>query len=114
MLVYVIKLIYYWNFYLLGTKNVVELCIKNNIKRLIFTSCASVNFVPYMGHSSFAITINQTESKAITPVHDPQKSASDYDKGFLIPGYSSSKLRAEKIVLNSSGATLSNGIGWFY
>ena len=86
------------------------MCLKHNIQRLIYTSCASVNFVPYMG-STFSIVINQTESKASTPVYDTQQSSIEYDKGFFIPGYSSSKLRAEKIVLSSSGANLSNGIG---
>lgn len=91
-----------------GTRSVVDMCIKHNVRRLIYTSCASVCFVPFKGYSTFSIVINQTESKAFTPVHDTNKSPIEYDKGFLIPGYSSSKLRAEKIVLNSYGATLTN------
>lgn len=55
-----------------------------------------------MGRATFALVINQTESKAKTP---------STDSGFLIPGYSSSKLRAEKIVLAAYGATLGNRVG---
>ncbi len=58
-----------------------------------------------MGRATFALVINQTESKAKTP---------STDSGFLIPGYSSSKLRAEKIVLDAYGATLGNRVGMGY
>lgn len=84
-----------------------ELCVEHNIKRLIYTSCASVCMVPFKGHSTFTLVINQTESKAPTPKYDAQN-PSDFDKHFLIPGYSASKLRAETIVLNSNGTLLSN------
>ncbi|KNC23310.1 hypothetical protein FF38_10731, partial [Lucilia cuprina] len=90
-----------------GTRAVVELCVEHNIKRLIYTSCASVCMVPFKGHSTFTLVINQTESKAPTPKYDAQN-PSDFDKNFLIPGYSASKLRAETIVLNSNGAMLKN------
>lgn len=63
--------------------------------------------VPFKGHSTFALVINQTESKAPTPKFDAQN-PNDFDRHFLIPGYSSSKLRAETIVLNSNGTLLSN------
>lgn len=63
--------------------------------------------VPFKGHSTFTLVINQTESKAPTPKYDAQN-PTDFDKNFLIPGYSSSKLRAETIILNSNGAMLSN------
>ncbi|XP_055845933.1 3 beta-hydroxysteroid dehydrogenase/Delta 5--_4-isomerase type 3 isoform X2 [Episyrphus balteatus] len=94
-----------------GTRSVIDMCIKHNVIRLVYTSCASVCLIPFKGYSTFSIIINQTESKALTPVHDLNKSPIEFDKGFLIPGYSASKLRAEKIVLNSSGATLSNQAG---
>lgn len=55
-----------------------------------------------MGRATFALVINQTESKAKTP---------SVDNGFLVPGYPSSKLRAEKIVLAAYGATLGNRVG---
>lgn len=58
--------------------------------------------MPYMGRATFALVINQTESKAKTPVTN---------NSFLIPGYPSSKLRAEKIVLAAYGATLGNRVG---
>lgn len=57
-----------------------------------------------MGRATFSLIINQTESKAKTPT---------VDNGFLIPGYPSSKLRAEKIVLGAYGATLANGVGMY-
>lgn len=87
-----------------GTKVVINLCIKYNIPRLVYTSTSAVTLMPYMGRATFSVIINQTESKAKTP---------STDNGFLIPGYPSSKLRAEKIVLNSYGATLANGVGMF-
>ncbi|XP_011201974.2 3 beta-hydroxysteroid dehydrogenase/Delta 5--_4-isomerase type 3 [Bactrocera dorsalis] len=90
-----------------GTSTVVDLCVQHNVRRLIYTSCASVCLVPFKGYSTFTIVINQTESKANTPTFNAQEPA-DFDKSFLIPGYSSSKLRAESIVLNSNGALLSN------
>lgn len=55
-----------------------------------------------MGRATFSLIINQTESKAKTPLGD---------NAFLIPGYPSSKLRAETIVLGAHGATLANGRG---
>ncbi|XP_054732990.1 3 beta-hydroxysteroid dehydrogenase/Delta 5--_4-isomerase type 3 isoform X1 [Anastrepha obliqua] len=90
-----------------GTSVVVDLCVKYNVKRLIYTSCASVCLVPFKGYSTFTIVINQTESKANTPTFNAQD-PKDFDKSFLIPGYSSSKMRAETIVLNSNGTLLSN------
>lgn len=97
----------FYFFYLTGTRSVIELCVEHNVKRLIYTSCASVCMVPFKGHSTFALVINQTESKAPTPKYDAQN-PEDFDKKFLIPGYSSSKLRAETIVLNSNGTLLKN------
>lgn len=85
-----------------GTKLIVNLCIRHNIPRLVYTSSASVTLSPYMGRATFSLVINQTESKAKTP-HS--------DNAFLIPGYPSSKLRAETIVLGAHGATLANGRG---
>lgn len=95
-----------------GTSAVVDLCVQHNVKRLIYTSCASVCLVPFKGYSTFTIVINQTESKANTPIFNAQDAA-DFDKSFLIPGYSSSKLRAETIILNSNGALLNNQKGRF-
>lgn len=67
--------------------------------------------VPFKGHSTFAMVINQTESKATTPKYDAQN-PNNFDGRFLITGYSSSKLRAETIVLNSNGALLYNQKGY--
>lgn len=88
-----------------------DLCTQKNIKHLIYTSCASVCMVPFKGHSTFMLVINQTESKAITPTFDTQNPGS-FEKQFLIRGYSASKLRAETIVLNSNGAELYNRKGY--
>ncbi|XP_017481113.1 PREDICTED: 3 beta-hydroxysteroid dehydrogenase/Delta 5--_4-isomerase type 2 [Rhagoletis zephyria] len=90
-----------------GTSAIVDLCVQHNVKRLVYTSCASVCLVPFKGYSTFTIVINQTESKALTPTFNAQDTT-DFDKSFLIPGYTSSKLRGETIVLNSNGALLSN------
>lgn len=85
-----------------GTKNVVNLCIKYNVPRLIYTSCASVTLRPYLGQAPFAVVVNQTESK-IQP--------SLTGKSLIIAGYSQTKLRAEMIVLGAHGTNLSNGTG---
>lgn len=84
----------------MGTRNVIDLCSKYNVRNLIYTSSALVTLVPYMGKGTFSIILNQTESKAKTPSTDSQ---------FLIPGFPASKLRAEKMVLSSYGLKLSNG-----
>lgn len=89
------------SFYL-GTKNIVNLCIKYNVPRLIYTSSASVTLTPYLGKAPFAVVVNQTESKI-------KAAASDSD--LIIPGYSVTKLRAERIVLGAHGTNLSNGTG---
>lgn len=90
------------------------MCVKHNVDRLIYTSCASVAFTPFKGHSTFSVVINQTESSVSSPVHDPNRPLNDFDKSFLIPGYSSSKLRAENIVLNSNETLLENRTGNVY
>ncbi|XP_075160755.1 3 beta-hydroxysteroid dehydrogenase/Delta 5--_4-isomerase type 1 [Haematobia irritans] len=92
-----------------GTQSVVDLCIKLNIKYLIFTSCGSVCFVPFKGtHTS--VIINQSESKAPTPVYNGENHI-DFDRQFIFRGYSSSKLRAENIVLAAHGKPLKDGSG---
>lgn len=52
--------------------------------------------------STMAVIVNQTEAKAKTPTVDSE---------FLIPGYPSSKLRAEKLVEAADGAMLQNARG---
>ncbi|XP_062129759.1 3 beta-hydroxysteroid dehydrogenase/Delta 5--_4-isomerase [Drosophila sulfurigaster albostrigata] len=94
-----------------GTRAVVDLCIQNNVKRLVYSSCTSVNFVPFKGRSTFSAVINSTESKTDTPTLDSSK-LWEQDKEFLIAGYASSKLRAENIVLNSNGAPLLNQLDY--
>ena len=87
------------------------MCVKHNVQRLIYTSCASVAFTHFKGHSTFSVVINQTETSASTPVHDPNRPLNDFDKSFLIPGYSSSKLRAENMVLNTNETLIENRKG---
>ncbi|EDV96693.1 3 beta-hydroxysteroid dehydrogenase/Delta 5--_4-isomerase type 1 [Drosophila grimshawi] len=94
-----------------GTRAVVDLCIQNNVKRLVYSSCTSVCFVPFKGRSTFAAIINSTESKTDTPKLDSSK-LWEQDNEFLIAGYASSKLRAENIVLNSNGAPLQNQLDY--
>lgn len=88
--------------YFAGTKNIINLCIKYNVSRLIYTSSASVTLTPYLGKAPFAVVINQTESK-IKPATS--------DSSLIIPGYSVTKLRAERIVLGAHETNLANGSG---
>lgn len=88
---------------LTGTQCIIDLCRRHSVGRLVFTSTAAVTLQPYLGRATFALVINQTESKATTP-------ADDVD-GFLVPGYPASKLRAEKLVLQANGTALNNGNG---
>ncbi|XP_059227027.1 3 beta-hydroxysteroid dehydrogenase/Delta 5--_4-isomerase type 1 [Stomoxys calcitrans] len=92
-----------------GTQSVVDLCVKHNVKHLVYTSCGSVCFVPFKGTHT-AVIINQTETKAPTPVYKDQDHM-EFDRQFILRGYSSSKLRAEQIVLAAHGRALSNGNG---
>ncbi|KAH8405284.1 hypothetical protein KR222_001962 [Zaprionus bogoriensis] len=94
-----------------GTRALLDLCIQNNVKRLVYSSCTSVCFVPFKGRSTFSAVINSTESKTDTPMLDSSK-LWEQDGEFLIAGYASSKLRAENIVLNSNGAPLQNQLDY--
>lgn len=80
----------------------VNLCIKHNVPRLIYTSSASVTLTSYLGLAPFAVVVNLTESKT-KPV--------TADKEILVPGYSVTKFRAEKIVLGANGTNLANSTG---
>lgn len=55
-----------------------------------------------MGFAPFAVVVNLTESKV---------KAVTSDNEILVPGYSVTKYRAEKIVLGASGCNLANGTG---
>lgn len=92
------------NFVRSGTKNIINLCIKHNVPRLIYTSSASVTLTSYLGFAPFAVVVNLTESKVKTVNHDSE---------ILVPGYSVTKYRAEKIVLGANGCNLANGTGNF-
>ena len=58
---------------------------------------------PYMG-ANFTVICNQTEPKTYLP----QK-----EKEFQIPGFPSSKAKAENIVLKANGMPLANSNGMF-
>lgn len=66
----------------------------------IYTSSTLVTVKPSVG-LTFAVTVNRTENKEKPP--EPEH--------LLIKGYPTSKLLAEKIVLDSNGALLGNGTG---
>lgn len=85
-----------------GTQNIINLCIKYNVPRLVFTSTSAVTLTPYMGRGTFTFIVNQTESKAKIP---------EVDAGFIVRGYAPSKYHAEQLVLASAGALLSNKTG---
>lgn len=91
-------------FYVIGTRNVINLCVENNVKTLIHTSDTLVTFVAFTKMGMFAAIINETESKTRMPTTDEQ---------FLVLGYPASKLRGEKLVLAANGKPLSNGKGDF-
>lgn len=78
------------------------MCIKYNVPRLIYTSDASVTLTSYLGLAPFAVVVNLTESKTKQVTSD---------KDILVPGYSVTKYRAEKIVLGANGTNLANGTG---
>jgi 3beta-hydroxy-delta5-steroid dehydrogenase / steroid delta-isomerase len=82
-----------------GTKNIIDLCIKYNVDRLVYTSTSYVTLKPFCGKFIFDVVVNQTENKAKPPESEK----------LLIPGYPVSKLKAEKLVLQSNGTILSNG-----
>lgn len=86
----------------IGTQNVIDLCRRHGVGRLVFTSTAAVALQPYMGRTTFALVINQSESKVLPPASDA---------GFLVPGYPASKLRAEELVLAANGTPLADGKG---
>lgn len=83
-----------------GTRNIIDLCRRHNVGRLVFTSSATVTLQPYMGRATFALIINQTESKAQPPAKESQ---------MLVEGYPASKWRAEQLVLQANGAELEGG-----
>lgn len=89
---------------IIGTENIIKLCVKFNVARLVYTSTALVNLIYYMNKGTFSIIVNQTECKAKTP---------SSDRGFIFPGFAASKLRAEKLVLQSYGVKLDNGEGMY-
>lgn len=78
------------------------MCIKHNVPRLIYTSSASVTLTSYLGFAPFAVVVNLTESKVKAVASENE---------ILVPGYSVTKYRAEKIVLGANGCNLANGTG---
>ena len=72
-----------------GTANVIDACIANSVPRLVLTSTESV----VIGYDDI---IDGDET-----LPEP--------RDFLFPGYSDTKIRAEKMVLSANGTQLSNG-----
>lgn len=72
------------------------------MSRLIYTSSASVTLTSYLGIAPFAVVVNLTESKV---------KAVQSENEILVPGYSVTKYRAEKIVLGANGCNLANDTG---
>lgn len=71
-----------------------------DIPNLVFTSTTEITLVPYLQRSFFAVIVNQTEHKALTP---------EDASCLLLPGYPTSKLEAEHLVLQANGSFLSSG-----
>nr|WGV39910.1 HSD3B [Sinohyriopsis cumingii] len=74
-----------------GTQNVIEACIKQNVKRLIH--CSSVDVVMAPGMEVFG----GTEKSMPKPEH------------FFFDGYASTKQKAEEMVLKANGRILNDG-----
>ncbi|EAT48210.1 AAEL000733-PA [Aedes aegypti] len=83
-----------------GTQMVIDLCRKYNVPRLVFTSDCLIHMTPYMGRANFTIVCNQTEPKTKVPAKESE---------FQIPGYASSKFRAENLVLAANDTPTANG-----
>lgn len=83
-----------------ATKNVVKLCIEENVGRLVHCSTTEVTLQTCFRGGIVAVSIYKPESKLTIPE----------SMGRLIFGdYAASKLKAEKIVLEAHGASLKNG-----
>ena len=72
-----------------GTRNVIEACIQQSVRRLIYAS--SVDVVKYKG--------DVVDGDEDTPATDNRT-----------PGYGDTKCRAERAVLSAHGRPLSKGI----
>ncbi|XP_054275937.1 3 beta-hydroxysteroid dehydrogenase type 7 [Macrosteles quadrilineatus] len=84
-----------------GTRNVIKLCIEMNIPRLVFTSTSEVTLVPLFKRGFFAAVVHQTETKAGWP-KDPTD--------LVFSDYASTKLQAERIILQAHGTPLKSGL----
>lgn len=80
----------------------IDLCIEHDVKYLIYTSDIVVGMVPLTSSAVIAAVVNATESKAQYPLTD---------SGYIVPGYSSTKLKGEKLVLKSHQSPLKSGSG---
>ncbi|KAL1140994.1 hypothetical protein AAG570_000920 [Ranatra chinensis] len=85
-----------------GTRNIVKLCLKYEIRTLIYTSSAEACIKPYFRSGFFSLIINQTESKALPPNNSSQ---------FVFGSYAESKLKAEILVLAADNTPFSSGRG---
>ncbi|XP_052873749.1 NADPH-dependent 3-keto-steroid reductase Hsd3b5 [Anopheles cruzii] len=83
-----------------GTARIVELCRRYSVPRLVFASDCLIHMTPYLGKANFTIVCNQTEPKTKVPAKESD---------FQVPGYASSKWRAECLVLAANDTELANG-----
>lgn len=85
---------------MVGTRNVISLCKKHNVKYLVYTSDLCIDLIPFTKGAIFAAAVNYTESSVKVP---------EEDKGFLFSGYPYYKAKADKMVLDANGQLLENG-----
>ena len=83
-----------------GTARVIELCRRYSVPRLVFASDCLIHMTPYLGKANFTIICNQTEPKTKVPAKESD---------FQIPGYASSKWRAECLAIEANDTDLANG-----
>ncbi|XP_011503426.1 PREDICTED: 3 beta-hydroxysteroid dehydrogenase/Delta 5--_4-isomerase type 1 [Ceratosolen solmsi marchali] len=85
-----------------ATENVTQLCIEENVGRLVHCSTTEVTLQSCFKAGIVAISIYKQESKIEIP---------ENDKRLIFGEYAASKLKAEQIVIKSNGKLLKNGKG---
>jgi nucleoside-diphosphate-sugar epimerase len=83
-----------------ATENVIQLCIEENVGRLIHCSTTEVTLQSCFKAGIVAISIYKQESRIEIP---------EDGKKLIFGEYAASKLKAEKIVIQSNGKLLKNG-----
>lgn len=88
-----------------ATKNVIKLCIEENVGRLVHCSSTEVTLQTSWRGGIVAVSIYKPEPKLAIPVHKSQ---------LIFGEYAASKLKAEGIVLKAHGTPLKNGNCYFF